>query len=74
MISSSGFLCSNTSRAKASEILISSSTYSQIKELGFVVQRRGKVPVKGRRGQVGIYNVIGFKEAQNEEESRINEI
>jgi adenylate cyclase len=54
-----------TSLAKAGEILISSNTYDLIQgQWKLKVEERGKVPVKGRKEVVGIYNVLGSEEEQ----------
>ena len=54
-----------TSLAKAGEILISGNTYDLIQgQWKLKVEERGKVPVKGRKEVVGIYNVLGMEEEQ----------
>ncbi len=54
-----------TSLAKAGEILISSWTYDLIENKEWLrVEERGRVPVKGRREEVIIYNVLDCKEEE----------
>ena len=54
-----------TSLAKAGEILISSWTYDLFEDRGSLrVEERGRVPVKGRREEVIIYNVLDYKEEE----------
>ena len=54
-----------TSLAKAGEILISGWTYDLIQNLESLrVEERGRVPVKGRREEVIIYNVLDYKEEE----------
>ena len=55
-----------TSRAKAGEILIGSSTHDLIKDTGvFQVKNRGRVSVKGRDKKVGTFNIIALNEGQD---------
>ena len=59
-----------TSIAKGGEILISKQTYESIKEKGRLkVAERGKVPVKGKKVEIIIYNVLSFDEEQGEKDS-----
>ena len=54
-----------TSQAKAGEILISSTTHDLIKKNGsFRIEEIGKVPVKGRKGEVDVFSVIAFEEEE----------
>jgi adenylate cyclase len=59
-----------TSIAKGGEILISKQTYESIEENGRLkVAERGKVPVKGKKVEIIIYNVLSFDEEQGEKDS-----
>ena len=52
-----------TSRAKAGEILISSTTHDLIrKNASFQIEEIGKVQVKGRKEEVDVFSVIAFEE------------
>jgi adenylate cyclase len=54
-----------TSLAEADEILISSWTYDLFEDKELLrVEERGRVPVKGRREEVIIYNVLDYKEEE----------
>jgi adenylate cyclase len=54
-----------TSLAEPGEILISSWTYDLIDDKETLrVEERGRVPVKGRREEVIIYNVLGYREEE----------
>lgn len=54
-----------TKLAKAGEILISSWTYTLIEDRESLrVEERGRVPVKGRKEELIIYNVLGDKEGE----------
>ncbi len=54
-----------TSLAEAGEILISSWTHDLIEDKEPLrVEERGRVPVKGRREEVIIYNVLDYKEEE----------
>jgi len=54
-----------TSTAKAGEILIGPGACNLIKDKNILkVGERGKMPVKGRKKEVGIFNVVGLDEAQ----------
>jgi adenylate cyclase len=60
-----------TSHAKAGEILISSSTYDLIrKNTSFLIEEIGKVAVKGRKEEVGVFNVIAFEEEEYHHEKQ----
>ena len=60
-----------TSQAKAGEILISSSTYDLIrKNTSFLIEEIGKVAVKGRKEEVGVFNVIAFEEEEYHHEKQ----
>jgi len=57
-----------TSLAEAGEILISKQTYESIQNKdGLSVADRGKVPVKGKKVEVGILNVLSWEEERNGE-------
>lgn len=57
-----------TSLAEAGEILISKQTYESIENRdGLSVADRGKVPVKGKKVEVGILNVLSWEEERNGE-------
>ena len=59
-----------TSLAEAGEILISKQTYESIQNKdGLSVADRGKVPVKGKKVEVGILNVLSWEEERNGEKS-----
>jgi adenylate cyclase len=59
-----------TSLARAGEILISKQTYESIKDRkGLRVAERGKVPVKGKKVEVTIFNVLSWEEVENGENS-----
>ena len=59
-----------TSLAKGGEILISKQTYESITENGKLkVTERGKVPVKGKKVEIIIYNVLSFDEEKGEKDS-----
>ena len=54
-----------TALAKAGEILISSWTYDLFEnKKSLRVEERGRVPVKGRREEVIIYNVLDYQEEE----------
>jgi class 3 adenylate cyclase len=54
-----------TSLAEAGEILISSWTYDLFEGKETLrVEERGRVPVKGRREEVIIYNVLDYNEEE----------
>jgi len=57
-----------TSMAKPGEILISRQTYDLIQDKTRLrVEKRGKVPFKGRKKEVDIFNVLSFEEDSNGE-------
>jgi adenylate cyclase len=59
-----------TSLAKGGEILISKQTYESIKDKGRLkVSERGKVPVKGKKVGITIYNVLSLDGDQGEKDS-----
>jgi adenylate cyclase len=56
-----------TSLAEAGEILISKRTYELIKsKIKLKIEEKGTVPVKGRRMEITIFNVLGLDEDQYE--------
>jgi len=60
-----------TSLAKAGEILISKQTYESIEDNSrFKVTKRGKVPVKGKKVGITIYNVLSLGEVKDEGDIR----
>jgi adenylate cyclase len=62
-----------TSQAKAGEILISSSTYDLVKRnASFLIEELGKVSVKGRKEEVGVFNVIAFEKEEYHHEKQQN--
>jgi adenylate cyclase len=57
-----------TALARAGEILISRQTYESIANRdGLSVADRGKVPVKGKKVEVSIFNVLGWEEGRHGE-------
>jgi adenylate cyclase len=62
-----------TSLARAGEILISKQTYESIKNReGLSVADRGKVPVKGKKVEVSILNVLNWEETRNGKNSTVD--
>ena len=60
-----------TSLAQAGEILISSWTYDLIEDKESLrVEERGRVPVKGRKEEVIIYNVLDYREEEQAEDEQ----
>ena len=55
-----------TSLARGTEILISRETHDLIAKKSLLrVEERGKIPVKGRKREITVLNVLGFKEESN---------